>query len=214
MPDLLSQQKLFPIDECPDLMVDACLWEGMFNLMFISVWGRDTAIQSFVARLTLAGHENGLDQFHLFNECNASIPLFIHSVDRLEKRFARVYRYTLFGSLTNLWLFDRRCCQPDKSSASAVLLLPDGTVNTTERLWSTVKETCPLPLLDHWRESVLEILETYAMLQALPRGMGRIQGYQINLNVDELKLLLGEKIRHGVLTTQKASTAAACLNVA
>lgn len=198
---LSLKKKLYPIDECRDLMVDACLWESMFNLMFISIWGRDTAIQSFLARLTLGRSADGLEQFHIVNEQNPDIPIFINSVDRLEKRLARVYRQTIFGSLTNLWLFDSRCLKPDKSNSSAILLLPKEVANPTERIWSTVKETCPLPLLDHWQQPVLAVLKEHSMLTELPKGIGNIAGYQINLHIPDLKLHLGEKIRQGILTT-------------
>ena len=50
--------------------------------------------------------------------------MFIGNVDRLEKRITRAYRRTLFGSLSNVWLFDRRCVKPDKANASALALLP------------------------------------------------------------------------------------------
>ena len=195
-----SENKLCPIDEQRDLMVDAALWEGVFNLIFVSIWGRDTAIQQFLARLTLGRTQDGLDQFHIVNEHGANFPIYINSVDRLEKRIARTYRKTLFGSLTNLWLFDKRCSAIDKANHSAILLLPKGANNITERLWSTVKETCPLPLLDHWKEPVLDVLERYSMLEALPKGFGEVEGYQINLQVSDLKQHLSEKIRERVLT--------------
>lgn len=197
-----SKNKLCPIDECPDLMVDACLWEGIFNLVFVSIWGRDTAIQTFLGRLSLSPSQGGLDQFHIVNEHGYDFPVYINSVNRLEKRTARTYRQTLFGSLTNLWLFDKRCVTIDKANASAVLLLPKGVDNIIERIWSTVKETCPLPLLDHWRDPVLDILKRYSMLEELPKGFGEVEGYQLNLHVADLKLHLGEKIRQGVLKVE------------
>ena len=31
-----------------------------------------------------------------------------------------------------------------------------------------MQDTCPLPLLDHWRETVLELLQSHEMLTRLP----------------------------------------------
>src|SRR3546814_17950045 len=76
----------------------------------------------------------------------------------------RAYRRTLFGSLSNVWLFDRRCVKPDKANASALALLPRGNAHRLDRMWTLVRDTCPLPLLDHWRETVLELLQTREML--------------------------------------------------
>lgn len=195
-----SPQTLFRIDECSDLMADACVCGDQGDLIFLSVWARDTAIQQFLARLTLGRDEDGLEQFHLINEQGASIPVFVGSVDRLEKRMTRSYRRTLFGSMVNLWLFDRRCTRPDKATASALALLPRVSSDLTMRLWHLVKDTCPLPLLDHWREPVLALLREHDMLQSLPVAFGPLQGFQLGLDVPALTDGLGELIRRGVLT--------------
>ncbi len=71
MPALSSPTTLYCIDECADLMADACIRDEQGNLIFISVWARDTAIQQFLARLTLSHDEDGLDQFHLITEQGA-----------------------------------------------------------------------------------------------------------------------------------------------
>jgi len=174
MPAPSSPKTLYRIDECPDLMADGVVGDENGNLVFISLWARDTAVQEFLARLTLGRDEQGLDQFHVITEQGASIPVFVGNVENLEKRSARAYRRTLFGSLTNIWLFDRRCVKPDKANASALALLPRDSTHRLDRLWKLVRDTCPLPLLDPWREPVLELLiqaktatERDGILQAL-----------------------------------------------
>ncbi|WP_427997841.1 hypothetical protein, partial [Xanthomonas hortorum] len=139
-------------------MADACVCGDQGDLVFLSVWARDTAVQQLLARLTLGRDEDGLGQLHLINEHGGNVPVFVGSIDRFDKRLTRAYRRTLFGSMVNLWLFDRRCIQPDKTNASAVALLPRHATDPTSRLWHLVKDTCPLPLLDHWQEPVLALL--------------------------------------------------------
>ena len=46
--------------------------------------------------------------------------------------------------------------KPDKANASALALLPRDSAHRLDRLWTLVQDTCPLPLLDHWRGTVLE----------------------------------------------------------
>jgi hypothetical protein len=181
-------------------MADACVSDEHGNLVFLSVWARDTAIQQFIARLTLGRAEDGLDQFHLITEQGGSVPVFIGSADRLEKRLTRIYRRTLFGSMVNLWLFDRRCTRPDKSNASALALLPRSITDPTPRLWHLVKDTCPLPLLDHWQAPVLGLLRERDMLRQLPRAFGPLQGFRLELDVAAITGALGALIRGGVLT--------------
>jgi len=52
-----TQAKAAPLAsilECPDLSVDVCVVDKQtHDLIFISVWGRDTAVQQLLARLTL-----------------------------------------------------------------------------------------------------------------------------------------------------------------
>ena len=190
---------LHPVDECPDLMADALICDQQGTLIFVSLWGRDTTIQQFIARLTLGCDEDGLTRFHLNNNRGTSIPAVIGNIDRLEKRFTRTYRRTLFGSLINLWLFDKRCIKPDKSNASALTLLPQASSHRIERLWRLVRDTCPLPLLDHWRDNVLELLQSQAMLTRLPSSIGTLEGHQLALDIPVLTTALGDLIRDGVL---------------
>lgn len=194
-----SSKTLYRIDECPDLMADACVGDEQGNLIFLSIWARDTAVQEFLARLTLGRNEQGLDQFHLITADGGSLPMVIGSVDRLEKRAARIYRRTLFGSLSNVWLFDKRCIRPDKANASALALLPRDSAHRLDRLWMLVRETCPLPLLDHWRDTVLDLLQNRQMLSRLPCALGPLEAHQLTIDVSALTQVLGDLIRDGTL---------------
>ena len=193
MPAPSSLNTLYRIDECPDLMADGCIGDEHGNLVFLSIWALDTAVQEFLARLTLGRDEKGLDQFHVITEQGGSIPVVVGNVEHLEKRS------TLFGSLVNLWLFDRRCVKPDKANASALALLPRDSAHRLDRLWTLVQDTCPLPLLDHWRDTALELLQSRDMLTRLPMALGPLEGHRLALDVSALTTALGELIRNGTL---------------
>jgi len=126
--------------------------------------------------------------------------VFVGNVDRLEKRMTRAYRRTPFGSPSNVWLFDRRCVKPDKANARALALLPRDSDHRLDRLWTLVQDTCPLPLLDHWRETVLELLQSHEMLTRLPFALGPLVGHQLAIDVPALTQALGSLIRSDVLT--------------
>ena len=199
MPASTASPVLYRIDECPDLMADGCIGDEHGNLVFLSLWARDTAVQEFLARLTLGHDEQGLEQFHLITEQGSSLPMFVGNVERLEKRTTRAYRRTLFGSLTHLWLYDHRCVRPDKANATALALLPRDSVHRLDRLWTLVQETCPLPLLDHWRETVLELLYAQDMLSPLPIALGPLEGHRLAIDVPALTTALGTLIRNEAL---------------
>lgn len=199
MPTRSSPQPLYQIAECSDLMVDGYIGDDSNNLVFLSIWARDTAVQEFLARLTLGRAEQGLDQFHLLADQGAPTPVFVGNTDNLEKRTTRAYRRTLFGCMVHLWLFDRRCVKPDKANASALALLPKGVADHTTRLWTLVRETCPLPLLDHWCEAVLELLQSREMLTRLPSALGPLEGHRLALDVPALTTALSELILNETL---------------
>ena len=43
MPENTSSTTLYRIDECSDVMADACVGDDQGNLIFLSIWARDTA---------------------------------------------------------------------------------------------------------------------------------------------------------------------------
>ncbi len=201
MPEAPSPQSLFRIAECPDMMADGCVTDDNGYLVFLSVWARDTAIQQFLARLTLGNDAEGLNEFNIHDgQGNASL-ISVGGVDRLEKRATRVFRRTLFGSIVNLWLFDRRCVKPDKANARALALLRRDDPARYDRLWTLVRDTCPLPLLDHWRDAVMELLQEKVMLTRLPKSLGPLEAHQLAIDVPMLTDALGDLIRGGMLTT-------------
>ena len=197
-----SPTQLFQIEECPDLYVDACACDEQRNLVFLSAWGRDTALQEFLARLTLGSSENGLSQFHIVVE-GRSLPVF-PNIDMLEKRTTRQLRGTLFGSLVHLWLFDRRCAQPDRANHFAYALLESGQ-SPHQRLWPLIIDTCPLPLLPHWQAPVMDVLTQNDMLQSLPGMLGACTVWRLSLQLDVLEPALGDLIRQGQLSTHAHS---------
>jgi hypothetical protein len=203
-----SSPALYRIDECPDLMADACVTDRNGTLVFLSLWARDTAVQEFLARLTLGESEQGLEFFHLVNPQGGSLQVFVGDVERLEKRITRAERRTLFGSLSHVWLFHKRCLRPDKANASAIALLRrDSPHRPLDRLWALARETCPLPLLDHWRDVVLEVLLSRQMLTELPQALGPLEGFRLGIDVPALSQALGALIRDGTLTASPVATA-------
>ena len=62
-----------------------------------------------------------------------------------------------------------------------------------------VQDTCPLPLLDHWRDTVLELLQARAMLSRLPSAIGALEGHRLAIDVPALTTALGDLIRNGTL---------------
>jgi hypothetical protein len=191
------------IDECPELLVDGFAADLDSSLVFLSVWGNDSYIQAFLARLTLPKHPRGLKSFHLVPPGSPAISVEVGNPEQLDKRLARVPR-SYFGTLAHLWLFDRRCVLPDKANARAFALLNHSDHEQEEAvLWQRVQETCPLPLLPHWRGVVHHALRKHGMLVPL-LAFGPVRGWRLALELPVLQHAISNQIRAGILTCADA----------
>ncbi|MCL1861897.1 MAG: hypothetical protein FWG52_10290 [Proteobacteria bacterium] len=195
----MATPTLYAIDEFSDLKADACLLDDDFDLVFVSLWGRDTTIQQLLAKLTLGHKEGGMRQFHLVAG-NHGIPVEVPDVENLSKQSARSFRRTLFGSMTNLWLYNNLAIEPDKANARAFAVLPIDIKNQDDRLWPLVQSCCGLPLLPHWQEVVLDTLKTEGMLKKLKLAFGPVQGYKLAIELNQLQGRMQELIREGTLS--------------
>lgn len=185
---------LMEVVEAPGLFADALLTDERGSLLFISLWGRDTAVQELLARMTLAGDEGGIRTLHVNAEDG---PQVVH-LDRMpcmEKHTGRMPPRNLFGDLIQLWVYDKLAVEPDRANRRALMLHrpddPDEVLQ--ERLWTLVREVCHLPLLAEWREPVLAMLELNAWVQPL---QGRsIAAWRLELGDPKLEQEISLRIR-------------------
>ena len=188
---------LYKIDEVSDLYVDAFLTDQS-QLVFLSVWGRDTALQEFFARLTLPKSEQGLREIHLENlNTNQTHFIDIPDIEKLEKTTGRA-QSKLFGQLSHVFIYDKLAVKPDALNNRALLFYLDEKPD----IWEIVKEACHLPLLDHWKETVLSTFEQQGWIQTL-KGEG-IQAIKVNFVQQDVESVLAHKIKDGSLTLKKS----------
>ncbi|MCX8967321.1 hypothetical protein EHW66_20795 [Erwinia psidii] len=188
---------LLQLNEIPHIMADGYLCDERRSLIFLSVWGRDTAIQELLARLTLK-NEEALTQFTLTDSALNEHVIFPGYGDNLDKRASRHTR-TRFGTLVHCWLFDKRCLAPDRANGQAFLLLSGDYPHWRERIWALLAQTTTLPLQTHWQETVLALLQDTQMLTALPGGYGSLTGWQLLLDTPRLNGLISAAILCGEL---------------
>ena len=191
---------LYQIDEVSDLYVDAFLMDQS-QLIFLSVWGRDTALQEFFARLTLPKSEHGLREIHLESlDSNQTHFVDIPDIDKLDKTNGRV-QTRVFGQLSHVFIYDKLAVKPDALNNRALLFYRDEKPD----IWEIVKEACHLPLLDHWKESVLSAFQQQGWIQTLD-GEG-IHAIKINFVQEDVERLLEFEIKEGSLTLKEGVSA-------
>jgi len=196
---LASAASLMEVVEAPGLYADAVLTDERDSLLFISLWGRDTAIQEFLARLSVDPSEGGLRSIHLTGAQDKATVHF-DRMPCLEKHTGRLPPRNLFGDLVQLWIHDRLAIEPDRANRRALFLhreLQGRQESTEQRLWDLVREVCHLPLLPAWRNEVLTLLELQGWLTPC-RGIG-IDAWRLELGDPGLEAEITRLVRSGVL---------------
>lgn len=181
---------MFKIMELSDLFVDACVRDESNNLMFLSVYGRDTAIHQLLAAFQLGRSDGGLESIRLQDEMDGKVhPVSVMKPDRLTKHTGRLPT-NLFGNLAHVWIYDPALLQPDKASKTAWVFLDeaikeDASDRLIDLVWASYKAMSPIPLLDSWREIVLRASEASCLtfLEATPfPPLGNVTAIRVTMH--------------------------------
>jgi hypothetical protein len=193
---------LYSVRECSGVFVDAALRDDSGELLFLSIFGRDTAILQFFASFTLPVTNGGLNAFTLVRESERH-QVAVTSPDDLEKLTGRLPRGNLFGNLTHAWLYKADAIKADRVNRS-VLLLRFGESDDAfaTRIWLLVRELCPVPLLDHWREPLMRTLGS-DLVAPLSDGnappLGVVDGAKLALPAN-FEQIVAASVNRGALT--------------
>lgn len=199
---------MFHLQDLSGVYADAFVTDSADRLLFGSFWGRDTAIQGLLARLSLSPTEGGLGRLRLIGgEGDAPVirDAAIEDGERLAKLTGRMPKANLFGDIVQVWLYDRLAVTPDYGARRALRLFRDHAGGGDPRrqalendaTWRLLKDLSPLPLLDHWRETIVNTAIRTGWL-AFYAGIG-VHAVELNLAGDELEMTVGDLIRAGQL---------------
>ena len=194
---------LMVLPEVPGIFADAVVTDTHEALVFLSLWGRDTAIQELLARLSVSEREGGLEQLSLTGPDHQNIRIRTGNADRYGKITGRMPKDNLFGAVTQLWLYDRLVTEPDRVNRKAIMLHRDSGEEQESRLWQLIRQTCHLPLLDHWQDTVLDAFRQEGWIQDLP-GIG-LNGITIDLGSDDVERIVGSLVLEGRLPLLQAA---------
>lgn len=188
---------MFQTLEQSDVFVDACASDQHAQLLFLSVYGRDTSIQQLMARLHQPVNQGGVDAvtLRLPTEKSDALKVLVGDARRLEKVTGRIPKAGLLGNLVHAWIFDPQILRIDHAARTAWLFdrqngvahsqsttgglqgpLDAGcrvaeacaALSTAEQTWQLVKELSSVPLMEHWRDSVLQHLQMVRAIGQTP----------------------------------------------
>lgn len=185
-----------------EIFIDALIVDSNGIMLFMSAWGRDTAAQEMLARMTLPGHEQGISSYvarsgPVTHGGQSRFMVTLPNLNVLEKQQARV-KSKVFGDLVNIFIYSECVARPSKSTRIAWALYRD---DIEPDLWPLVVETCHLPLLNHWEREVMSELNS--------RGwINRLSGYNvsatsIDLSNDDLEKVIETMIADGRLNIEE-----------
>lgn len=201
---------MLKIVELTDLFADACVRDEAGQLLFLSCYGRDTAIQQLLAAFQLKTAEGGLDWFRLEDmQSSKTETVFVGDSGRLEKFSGRLPRENLFGNLVHTWIYDPRVVRADNTNRIAWVIEPEPwSENLRERLlvkvWQTYQSLSPVPLLDHWRDPVLRSTANDCvklMHQTAYPPIGRCSAFKVHLQ-DSFLETISSLVKSGKLTLE------------
>ena len=184
------------IEEIHGVFVDAVLTDEADNLVFISLWGHDTAIREMQGRLTLGLSEGGVSTFHVVSE-DRRVFVRIGSIEAVQQMTGRVHT-DILGELVHLWLYQQEIVKPDLANHRAMLISKDGA---PDNLWRAVMQVSPVPLLEHWEERLLPLMRGIGMVKQL-EGVNQT-GFKIVINESEMALLVKQECCDGHLALKE-----------
>jgi len=194
-----SQQAMKIVD-INGVFVDAFLLDANNEIAFISLIGKDTALQEFRARWSLPASQGGLTDFQIETN-DSTIRLFLGEIKKMQMVSGRLSTH-LFGDLIQLWLFKELSQKPDYANRQAIQLYrPDDDADAIEdNLWTLIKDLSHLPLLDEWRAVIVDLLIEKQWITTW-QGVGLL-AHQLHLPEEELALLLHANIQSGALLAE------------
>ena len=202
---VISESLFSVVESTTPLFVDAYLMDGE-RWIFGSFWGSETTMQEFFARLTLANHEQGLRSFTLESSTGERQRIFAGRVDDLTKVTGRTPNTTVLGSFCNVWIFDPALQKPDRTQGEAYIIgrPHESRAQMWWRAWSSVQSLSQVPLLEHWRDEVMELLTVNEWLKPLI-GVG-VQGYRIAIPAESFEITISQSIKTGLLALEDDTT--------
>jgi hypothetical protein len=177
---------LYVLQEQSDVFVDACASDHHAQLLFVSVYGRDTSIQQLMARLHQPTNQGGVEALSLLNQHGAkpAMKVLVGDAKRLTKVAGRMPKSGLLGNLVHTWIFDPKLQAIDHGARTAWIFTRSGSdVEREAQAWRLIKELSPVPLLDSWADWVLNQVRATGGFTN-PPVVGPIETLRIELHED------------------------------
>ncbi|MDZ7922874.1 MAG: hypothetical protein U5M23_02195 [Marinagarivorans sp.] len=182
-----------------DLFVDAFLVDGE-RWLFTSLWGSETTIQQFFARIELRDDENGLRHFTIRNPATgAEVRVSTADNKEMSKQTAKTPSHSIVGEICHCFIFNKALVQADRLAGNTFVFAMPGEADVDEaRVWQAVKELSHIPLMDHWQSILIPLFFERNWMTPL-RGLNT-QAFKIFMDNEEFNALVSDLVKRRILT--------------
>jgi hypothetical protein len=202
----MQTSSLYAVREFADVFVDAAVRDARGELLFLSMYGRDTVILQFLATFSLPSGQGGRRDFTLVKG-HEQHSITLAEPEKLQKLTGRLPRNTLFGNLTHTWLYREEAIKPDRANRRALLLrYEESPAAFADRVWLLLRDLCPVPLLEHWRQPLMTALEDVLvapLMSSESPPIGAVDGAHIMIP-ETFENIVSMAVATGALTLDKA----------
>lgn len=152
---------MFRVSPFSDLYADACVRNESGQLLFLSLYGRDTQLRALMAAFHLGVSEGGVTSIQLIDEKTGDVSVcHVGDAKKLTQISGRLPKDNLFGNIVHTFIYQADIVKPDLPNASAWILRHESMQEFSnndgqEIIWNYYKTLSAIPLMDHWRDTVI-----------------------------------------------------------
>jgi hypothetical protein len=186
-----------------DLFVDAFLVDDG-TWLFTSLWGNETTIQQFFARIELRDDDMmGLPYFTIRNPENGDeTRVSTANHGEMAKKTAKTPASSIVGEMCHCFIFNKLLIEANRAAGQAfVFSLEDEHLNHPDRLnhrvWSAIKELSQIPLLDHWRDDLIGVFYDLNWIREI-NGLNTL-AIKIYIDNEEFKKIVSDRVKQRTL---------------
>ncbi len=189
--------QLWGIREFSDVFLDTLVRNEAGQLMFASLYGRDTAIQQLLAAFSLSVTSGGVAHITLkpveapprvADGVVGVVPLhpatpaaddprgvaYIGDAARLTKLAGKLPKKSLFGPVSHVFIYDSLVIDPDTANGRAWVLTQGDGPEHLHSVWAMIQRISPVPLIDAWMAPVLEYLGDAVIKDLSPQNLSTV----------------------------------------
>lgn len=176
--------EIFEIDNVPGIYINSLVVTEFYEVVFLSIVGRNAAIQSFLAQVTTGELTSfGVNGYTINIKRN------------LAKKVGR-YPKSAFGEVMHGFLYCPNCSVHNSCGQSIQLSLNEVP---EEQVFMMIKSISSIPLLDNWSKEIVSTLACNGMAIWLKTIIGNVYGVQINLVTDEFEQIISSLVKYNQL---------------